>query len=595
MAPRPIATPGLRPAPAASASHDDWFVAIAGEQVGPLHLSVVREKMLEGHLGEDSLVWRETMPEWVALRTVGELSKLLADTAAQRRAAPRAPVPAPSQPVPLISRLPGRAQPPPLASGLIAGASPGARSVELPTESTVRDPKAFAATNPAVPAPLDVKPLDAKPLVVQPSVGAPPAPGLPKPPAGPTQLSVGVSRAVEVTPTPSDAPTPLAKPVGLPTPSLAPPVGPSMPPPTQLPPVATEAPSAPGAYAEAAAKEAAAKEAAAKEAAAKEAAAKEAAAKEAAAKEAAAKEAAAKEAAAKEAAAKEAAAKEAAATVVAVPAAARLDVVADPFATKPMAPLPEVTLTKGGDSGAPDGNRVAPSESRDRQSPLPMVLPRQGLPPAALAFIAMAGGFGAVAAFVLIPTPKPEVQKVVEVQEKIVEKIVYVDRATGGTSEAPATSAGATAVASLGGSPAPGGQAGSGAAKPVDAAATAATAATGAPTGASLPTVPLPSEPVATNTLSSADISRVVESQRGGVNRRCWQPALSGNPEGGTAKVSVKLSIGASGAVESVSASGSERAYPGLSSCIAERVRGWKFPASSGSTPVNIPFAFSTR
>jgi hypothetical protein len=53
------------------------------------------------------------------------------------------------------------------------------------------------------------------------------------------------------------------------------------------------------------------------------------------------------------------------------------------------------------------------------------------------------------------------------------------------------------------------------------------------------------------------------------------------------------ITIGANGSVESASASGSEKDFPGLSSCIAGQMKGWKFPASSGSTPVAVPFVFA--
>jgi len=81
------------------------------------------------------------------------------------------------------------------------------------------------------------------------------------------------------------------------------------------------------------------------------------------------------------------------------------------------------------------------------------------------------------------------------------------------------------------------------------------------------------------------------------VRRRCWQPALESQKGMGaaTARVSASVTIGPSGAVQSVSASGAEKEYPGLASCIAGRIKGWKFPASAGSTPVNIPFVFASQ
>ena len=53
--------------------------------------------------------------------------------------------------------------------------------------------------------------------------------------------------------------------------------------------------------------------------------------------------------------------------------------------------------------------------------------------------------------------------------------------------------------------------------------------------------------------------------------------------------------VGAGGNVQNVSTSGEPRGYRGLASCIASRVRGWTFPASSGTTTVNVPFVFAAQ
>ena len=92
-------------------------------------------------------------------------------------------------------------------------------------------------------------------------------------------------------------------------------------------------------------------------------------------------------------------------------------------------------------------------------------------------------------------------------------------------------------------------------------------------------------------------MSAVVEQNRPLVKRRCWQPALDSHKGMGasTARVSASVTIAPSGAVQSVSASGAEKDYPGLASCIAGRIKGWKFPASGGTTPVNIPFVFAAQ
>ncbi len=95
--------------------------------------------------------------------------------------------------------------------------------------------------------------------------------------------------------------------------------------------------------------------------------------------------------------------------------------------------------------------------------------------------------------------------------------------------------------------------------------------------------------------LSAGEIQGVVASNQPRVRKRCWQPALDGAGANASpnARVSGKIVIGPSGSVESASASGGEKDFPTLASCIAGQMRGWKFPPSGGSTPVNVPFVFA--
>lgn len=96
--------------------------------------------------------------------------------------------------------------------------------------------------------------------------------------------------------------------------------------------------------------------------------------------------------------------------------------------------------------------------------------------------------------------------------------------------------------------------------------------------------------------LSSGEISGVVERNRSLLKRRCWETALAAHDGmGPSARVNASFTVGPSGAVQSASASGSEAEYPGLASCIAGRIKEWKFPPSSGSTPVNVPFVFAAQ
>jgi predicted Zn finger-like uncharacterized protein len=97
--------------------------------------------------------------------------------------------------------------------------------------------------------------------------------------------------------------------------------------------------------------------------------------------------------------------------------------------------------------------------------------------------------------------------------------------------------------------------------------------------------------------LDSSMVERTVSRYTGSVKRSCWQPAIDTRDKDApsSARVMVSINVAPSGRVESARAGGDPRGYHGLASCIAGRVHGWQFPASSGSTTVNIPFVFATQ
>jgi hypothetical protein len=94
--------------------------------------------------------------------------------------------------------------------------------------------------------------------------------------------------------------------------------------------------------------------------------------------------------------------------------------------------------------------------------------------------------------------------------------------------------------------------------------------------------------------LTEGDISRVVQSRRAFVSRRCWEPALAGRgPNAPTnAKVLATLSIAADGRVTDANTSGGD-AFPGLASCVQSQVKTWTFPRNDGGTTTKIPFVFA--
>jgi hypothetical protein len=111
------------------------------------------------------------------------------------------------------------------------------------------------------------------------------------------------------------------------------------------------------------------------------------------------------------------------------------------------------------------------------------------------------------------------------------------------------------------------------------------------------PAVSAPAQPNPGGQLTQGEIAGVVTANQPMVKRRCWQPALEARPMDGPTNVRVMASlvIDASGSVESVNATGGEKDFPGLSACIASRIRSWKFPASGSSTPVRVPFLFAAQ
>lgn len=97
--------------------------------------------------------------------------------------------------------------------------------------------------------------------------------------------------------------------------------------------------------------------------------------------------------------------------------------------------------------------------------------------------------------------------------------------------------------------------------------------------------------------LDSGQIQGVIHRYTPAVRRSCWQPLLDARDPGApaSARVTVSLTVGADGVVRSATAGADPKGYPGLSRCIADRARTWTFPASSGTTTVEVPFVFAVQ
>jgi hypothetical protein len=289
---------------------------------------------------------------------------------------------------------------------------------------------------------------------------------------------------------------------------------------------------------------------------------------------------------------------------------APIDVLADPFAAPapkpvalavPLAPSAPasgvVQPTAPAEAGLPAITKGTPDLDLDE----PVRVKRShGTPALAYAFIAMAAVFGGVAAWVLFSKP----QQIIVVQSPAPTPTPVVSVAP--SSAAPAPSAEPTAQVEVGelttdstasAAPKPGPLA-SAAPRPK---ATATGAAAPIDTSGFFSTVPGPNATApppsqgGSGQLSAGEIQGVVAQNQPLVRRKCWQPALDARSTTGptNARVTASIVIGPSGNVESASASGGEKDFPSLASCIASRVKGWKFPPSGGSTPANIPFVFA--
>ncbi|WP_044985704.1 GYF domain-containing protein [Sorangium cellulosum] len=319
---------------------------------------------------------------------------------------------------------------------------------------------------------------------------------------------------------------------------------------------------------------------------------------------------------------------------------APVEVLADPFAAGPRAaaaPRSDLAspasadvaraaggLALGGSPSATAGGvaaagsprpTAAPAGALSSAEPAPLVATpaslvetvaprrRSGMSPLAYAFIAMAAAFGGVSAYVLL-SPKPQTT----VQVVTAPPSNPVDLPTAAPPPPPSVEPEAPPPAeapSARPEPASPGKPGAVATqrpapeKPVASATGAQLDRSGFGAGVPGPTSGPGSQGAGSGLtpLSQGEISGVVEANRPSVRRHCWQPALDARDRNAstTARVSASVVIGASGAVQSVSAGGSEKDYPGLASCIASRIKSWKFPPSSGSTPVTIPFVFAAQ
>jgi len=290
-------------------------------------------------------------------------------------------------------------------------------------------------------------------------------------------------------------------------------------------------------------------------------------------------------------------------------AASKPLVAPDPFALDPgtakapeRTPVPADAPVKAEPSAASKlANRKASSVDIDpalEEALIPRRSRGGGANPMAWAFVAAAAVFGGVAAYVVFlkPPPPPQIVVVQGAAPAPVPTAVPTTLADPARVEVgePATAPSVAAARPALGKPWPKASASPAAATPGAPAAPLDTS--GIVNNVPGPQAQAPSGPSpGGGQLSAGEMNGVVAANTPRVRRKCWQPALDGAPPSGpkSARVNVNISIGPSGNVDSASASGTERDFPGLAQCVAQMVQNWKFPASGGSTQVNVPFHFA--
>jgi len=271
-----------------------------------------------------------------------------------------------------------------------------------------------------------------------------------------------------------------------------------------------------------------------------------------------------------------------------------------PLATadgREMAARPAAAAT-GADAFAPAASTSAVTGSAVVTDEIAgLIPPRRGTSPMVWVAMVIAIGLGLTLGFVLFGGQKPET--------KIVEKIVEKEVPAKGTEQGPAAANNGAGEAVPADPQAP---------KKTGSPAKTTTAAPAEGTTAKpLPglkgldglsnlgpsTGPATGGPSGTTggggQLDGGQIQATVARYTGSVKRRCWQPALDARAKDApmTAKVTVTITVGGSGSVQSATTSGDPKGYSGLANCIASSVRSWSFPASGGTTIANVPFVFA--
>jgi predicted Zn finger-like uncharacterized protein len=136
-----VAMPVAEPTPAPAPAPVEWYLAVDGQQTGPLSLAEMTERLRSGTVPETSFAWRDGMPDWLKIVDLPELRALLppppppmAPAIIEATAVPSSngisliATPAPSAPSPAEPEIAAAPSPEPVQ---IAPAAPS-RRIEVP-------------------------------------------------------------------------------------------------------------------------------------------------------------------------------------------------------------------------------------------------------------------------------------------------------------------------------------------------------------------------------------------------------------------------------------------------------------------------------
>jgi predicted Zn finger-like uncharacterized protein len=163
-----------------------WHVVVDGEQVGPLTEAEVKDRLRQGKINSDTLVWKEGFADWMQLSTVPELTAILARITRQPTAKAAAREPAVREPARASGAMRAVAEP---AQSFASESDPFAAPTVI-TPAGTADLFASAAAPSAVPAP--VAPAPSSPFLFGGLSAQPAEPVAAKAPgngAGSTQLT----------------------------------------------------------------------------------------------------------------------------------------------------------------------------------------------------------------------------------------------------------------------------------------------------------------------------------------------------------------------------------------------------------------------